>query len=1131
MSSSQKPVFYDPTNQRAKKLRFISLVLGFTLTVLLIIFLISILFVPSFTPLPLASFIKESRQKPPQQLSISASKAKIIEELEIKRAEEQKKYALEQERLQNSKKPLSPLVIGFMVNWDDNSFESLKQNFEKIDILSPEWLHIKDGTGNITLDNEGLQKEVTEYVRSRNSNLAIIPLVNNFGWQKSILHEVLRKNSTRAHLISELLKYIKDRKYAGISIDFENIDDIDQRNFSQFIEEISSTFHAENLQVSVNVIPDNPAYEFKRLSLAADHVILMMYDENIATDPAGPISGIDWYSELLTNLSKEIPSNKMIIAMGAYSNDWQGNNKAEQKSFEDALLTATDSEGVISLNPISLSSTYQYYDDTDKLHTVWMQDSVSLFNQYMIASRFSPAGVALWRLGGEDKSIWNFIGNSFDTTYTPDSVQALLGDVTYSYTLDYESDGEILKVTGLPHTGKRIVTFNPVTGLISKENFNDYPKPYVITQYGKSDRKIALTFDDGPDDSYTSKILDILKNKNAPATFFLVGENIGSFPSLVRREYEEGHEIGNHTFSHPNISEISQTQLRLELSVTERMIESSTGHQSLLFRAPFAVDSEPTTPDQMIPVAEVSRLGYLMVGMHIDPSDWESPPSGQIISRVLSQIESGQGNVVLLHDGGGEREQTVLALPKLIDTLRAKGYNLVLVSDLLGKSRDEIMPAIQVSDKFEKVSNTASFSIARVIVYILHLLFLFGLILGIIRFFMVGILALIEYLKERRKTFTPGFFPSMAVIISAFNEEKVINQTISTLLSSTYPNFEIIVVDDGSTDKTLEKVKETFGENNRVQIYHQENSGKSTALNFGIAKTSADIVVSLDADTIFPPVALSKLARHFEDPNIGAVAGNAKVGNRNNLLTKFQALEYIISQNLDKRAFSVLDAITVVPGAVGAWRRKALLEAGGFKSDTLAEDSDLTISIRKIGYTITYEDEAIGITEAPETVKNLIKQRFRWMYGTLQVGWKHIGALLNPKYGSLGLIALPNIIIFQLIFPIVSPLMDLTVIVSIFATLFTYNQHPESFSAGSLQHILYFYLLFLIIEILGAGIAFLFERKEDPRLLVWLIIQRFYYRQLMYYIVLKSLFTSLRGIAVGWNKFDRTGTVKIDNLK
>ncbi|MFZ1325495.1 MAG: glycosyltransferase family 2 protein, partial [Candidatus Contendobacter sp.] len=286
-----------------------------------------------------------------------------------------------------------------------------------------------------------------------------------------------------------------------------------------------------------------------------------------------------------------------------------------------------------------------------------------------------------------------------------------------------------------------------------------------------------------------------------------------------------------------------------------------------------------------------------------------------------------------------------------------------------------------------------------------------------------------------------------------------------------------------------------------------------------------DLIVALDADTVFTRDTIHKLVRHFANPRIGAVAGNAKVGNRISLLTRWQALEYITSQNLDRRAFDVLNCITVVPGAVGAWRRELIVQAGGFTHLTLAEDADLTMEIRRLGYAIVYEDAAVALTEAPDTVRGFIRQRYRWMYGTLQAAWKHRDVLFRPRHGALGFVALPNIFIFQVFFPLISPVMDLLLLWTLGSAALSYWQHPAEFSADALWRVLFYYALFVTVDYLAAILAFALERQESWSLLVWLFWQRFFYRQLMYYVAIKSALTSLRGVLVGWGKLERKATV------
>jgi cellulose synthase/poly-beta-1,6-N-acetylglucosamine synthase-like glycosyltransferase len=386
------------------------------------------------------------------------------------------------------------------------------------------------------------------------------------------------------------------------------------------------------------------------------------------------------------------------------------------------------------------------------------------------------------------------------------------------------------------------------------------------------------------------------------------------------------------------------------------------------------------------------------------------------------------------------------------------------------------------------------------------------------RALIIGILAIIEKLRpDHARMLDPP--PSVTVLIPAHNEESVIVQTVQSILLSDYPGMHVIVVDDGSSDSTLELLHSNFGRNSFVQIIHQVNRGKAAALNNALSNAQTEIVVTIDADTEIEPDAIRNLVRHFSDPMVGAVAGNVKVGNRSRWLTRWQALEYITSQNMEKRAFDLLNCITVVPGALGAWRRDAIESAGGITADTVAEDADLTIAIRRLGWRVTYDEYAIAWTEAPETASVLIRQRFRWTFGTLQSFWKHSGTLFRPKYGTLGWVALPNIFIFQIALPLISPIIDLM----FFGTLLLWGlaqlhitQIPQLWTSADVQRSVVFFLGFLIIDVLTCVIAFALERKEDWTLLIPVLLQRFYYRQLMYIVLFRSVKEAVSGRPVGW---------------
>jgi len=338
------------------------------------------------------------------------------------------------------------------------------------------------------------------------------------------------------------------------------------------------------------------------------------------------------------------------------------------------------------------------------------------------------------------------------------------------------------------------------------------------------------------------------------------------------------------------------------------------------------------------------------------------------------------------------------------------------------------------------------------------------------------------------------------------------------------------VIDDGSTDGTSDAVRTEFEGDSRVTLITARNGGKARAINLGLARADGDVVVVLDADTQFEPSTVSRLVRWFSNPAIGAVAGNAKVGNRINMLTRWQALEYISAQNLERRALATLGCITVVPGAVGAWRRESIIKLGGFPAETLAEDQDLTIMIQRAGEKVIFDPRAVAWTEAPDTLAGLAKQRFRWAFGTLQCMWKHRRVNLNPRYGALGLVAIPQVWLFQIALALISPLVDLALVLQIVRTVTDYLQHGDQFNSGNLLVTTSYYATFMAVDLTAAAIAFLMEKKEDYSLLWWLILQRFGYRQMMYYVVAKSVVRALQGRLVGWGKLERKATVTTNGL-
>lgn len=998
-----------------------------------------------------------------------------------------------------------PVVFGFYVNWDPASMVSLRMNLSRMTHLVPEWLTLKNGNGDVDDQSD------SDVIRiARDAKLPILAEINNFrnGWQAADLHRVLTNPAARENLVDNIYSNLEEHKFAGVNIDFEQLNPRDRDKMVSFMQELRVKLKPAGQIVTQSVPTGDSAYDLKRLAEIDDYIVPMVYDEHYQTSQPGPVASEQWFTGQLEQLAKVLPPAKTVIGFGNYGYDWVIGSKkgGVEVSYGDLIAAAeANKSGTIAWNSDTENPVLRYRNGQDQ-HEVWFLDAVTALNQVQDISDNGFRGVALWRLGAEDPGMWTVFGAQSwpDEKFDP----APLFKLSAQKSVQQYGSGEVLRITDTPHDGSRNV-WKDKDGNFN-EQYQHYPSYYVVESTGASKQKLmSITFDDGPSE-YTSQVLDILKQKQVPATFFVIGVNAEQFPSMLKREYAEGHTIGNHTYSHPNIAAESEERTQLELNTTQRLIEHDIGRSTRLFRPPYNADSHPQTPAEIVPIERAQAMGYITVAETIDPRDWEI---GTNADKILQQVleEKDDGHLILLHDGGGDRTATLQALPRIIDTLRAQGYQFVGVEQLMGKTRDQLMPAPSADEKrWASIEGEALITKGNFI-KALGVLFLAALYLTMLRSIVYGGLAIAQKVKsrKRKRNFDPGYHPGVSVVIAAYNEEKVIQRTVQSVLDNGYPDLEVIVVDDGSKDRTFETLETAFGGNPRVRIFTQPNRGKSGALNHGIREARNNILVAVDADTIFRQGTIAKLVRHFGDEKVGAVSGNARVGNRNKWITRFQSIEYICGFNLDRRALDLMNAITVVPGAVGAWRRDLIDRAGGFGHDTLAEDTDLTLAIRRMGYAIRYEEEAIAYTEAPETTKDLAKQRFRWAFGTLQAAWKHRDATFNPRYGFLGWVALPSIWIFQVLLAALSPFAEIAMIVALFA--------------GNWRIVLLYYFGLFLLELFTAILAFSLERAR-PWDLALLLLQRIYYRQLMYYVLAKSILYAMRGRLVGWGKLERKAT-------
>ncbi len=1124
----RRPIFYDAERVRWRRTRRVMEITGAFLTVLLAYFFVTI---AVSVELP-AGLLPDT--KPRYQALKSKKKPGPTREGRHRRVA----------NIGTVPASYDPLRAAFFVSWDPNSLASLKKHYKDIDLLIPEQLHAVTPDGALTIvDYERGQNTVKaapgeaiallkddklhQWMKSFTPplELPMMGLVNNYdgvNWRIKEMMQMLANPTARQKLVRDIVEYAAESHEAGIVVDFEEVPDSSQAHFRAFIGELAPAMHAVGLKLMIALPARDDAYDYEYFGKQCDAIVLMNYDQHWPYSPPGPIAAQDWFAENLRQVLEVVPAQKIVVGIANYAYDWAAAPKkrygaAEEVSIQEALLHADESDANVEFDSDSLNPHYSYYDEHNRVHQVWFLDAITAYNELRVSERLAVQGTALWRLGSADTSIWP----AWDATRPDDATRQKLTDLPPGPDLILEGDGDIWHFTDKPKRGRRSFEYDARSDLFTDENYDAIPLSYNIDQLGAANKKIVISFDDGPDPQWTPKMLDILKQKNVPAVFFVIGNMANQRPDILQREYAEGHEIGNHTFTHPRFDDIPQSELRWQLNLTQRLIESTLGVKSILFRPPYGIDHQPEYAEEVSQLPLAQEMGYLIVGQRIDPDDWslrdgKPIPAKEIVDSVLRQAD--KGNIILLHDGGGDRSQTLTALPKVIDALRARGYQFVSVADLLGKTRAKVMVPLSSEERLEARIDGVIFSLFQWFRFSIGTIFVLGIVLVSGRALIIGLLALIEKLRPDHAVM-PDPPPSVTVLIPAHNEESVIVQTMTSVLFSDSKDLRIIVVNDGSADKTGELLEANFSREPRVRIIHQLNRGKAAALSVAMSQADTEIVVTIDADTEIEPDAISKLVRHFSDPKVGAVAGNVKVGNRSRWLTRWQALEYVTSQNMEKRAFDLLNCITVVPGALGAWRKKAIEAAGGITADTVAEDADLTIAIRRLGWRVSYDEEAIAWTEAPEKPGQLIRQRFRWTFGTLQSFWKHGDTLLRPKYGTLGWIALPNIFVFQLVLPLISPIIDLMFFGSVLLwglAQFRVTRLPQLWTASDVEKSVLFFLGFLLIDVLTCIVAFALERKEDWTLLIPVLLQRFYYRQLMYVVLFRSVKEAVSGRPVGW---------------
>lgn len=1015
-------------------------------------------------------------------------------------------------------------VYTILPSFRDNAFLPLLRNCGRIDVIMPEWFEITGPSlalSDLVIDSE--TKAVLKSIKAERGAAVetwpVFNLADSLSAEAFVLALGDKKRS--ADLASRMVQLISGAQANGVCLRLQGIRAKDAKVLTPFVADLSSKSRAAGLRLCLVSAISDEQWTIPGLVDHVDKIIVTAYQEPWLGSHPQPLAPLDWFAAQVAQVQRDVPAPKLVVAIGGHAVDWVSGNAIPQRiSMAEAMFRISRAKASVEFSAAAGNSHASFFDRDGNRHQVWMLDAASVHNNLRVLRDLGITEVAVASLGEEEPAYWDAVSGrllngdlrSFGLPEFPDNVI-------------FTGEGPFYRLHKPGQPGLRMWQLNPESGLIEDVVYETIPQPLEMERFGaRAPNQIALTFDDGPEPVATARILDALKQHNAPATFFVVGRAALAAPALLQRAVDEGHTIGSHSFNHPHMEDLSPFLIRAELSATRSLVEGVIGRSPLIYRPPYLRGPGPINAHEASTFSVLEEEGYFVAGSDIVPEDWAGISAQEIVRQVFDELDKSGGNVIVLHDGKSTGMHTAEAVSLLIPALRARGYEIVALSTLLGVTTQAVMPPVG-----RAASAFKGFSVSAIGFGIASLVAMFWVCV----FASFGRSALLLFLSARRDPIYPRTFaknPSVSVLVPAYNEEKVIVGAVRSILASDYDNLTCVVVDDGSKDNTLAVVAEVFGADPRVKVLTQSNQGKWRALNNAFQQIDTEIAVCVDADTKIAPDAIQQIVAPFADSKVAAVAGTVVVANTSGLLTKFQSIEYITAQQIGRRAQDHLNGIMVVPGALGAWRVEVVRDVGLYSNQTLTEDADLTIWLRRGGYRVAYAENARSRTEAPADVRSLLKQRLRWSLGNLQTLWKHRGAFL--EFGPKRVFSMFDMVFFGYILPLVSPIVDLIFLYFLFDNLSDWHSGTASdgFDLSRLALI-----GMAAVQAMDIVVAWTAHRRDGVGLLrrIALIpmipLMNMLYRPLLYITVYRALWSALSGKLARWNKLNRLGTDQLKN--
>jgi cellulose synthase/poly-beta-1,6-N-acetylglucosamine synthase-like glycosyltransferase len=828
-------------------------------------------------------------------------------------------------------------------------------------------------------------------------------------------------------------------------------------------------------------------------------------------DPSSPLvapAPPDWFAAAMAEVRALIPGPKLFVALGGFGQWWQGSSGHNLRiSYGETLERAAAAAAEPLFDPTVGASRLRFLDKTRQVNDFWLLDAVSVHNQLAVLP--PGQGIIVWPLGYEDPAVWSVLNAP------PGPGHLLLdGPVDLSSQALTDLSGPAVGAILPAVTGQRRVETDRAVTLITAQTYDPLPQPNRVQRRGMEvPGGLVLAFEGLPDESDADTLLAILAEHEVTAAFFVNLPTVMDQAEVAKRLAAAGHELGLRIVPPLSDRPESLVAARMELNFIQLYLAEEFSHPAQLVLLRPGAGPPHFSRNALLAEAELLPHGLLPVRSSFD-APMGSVDLDEVVDRIWREGSFDQTQVITLdlREAGPDQLQPLSAM---LSDLINDGYRF-LAPALATGAGDAMPPTGGLPDHI--VSDHFAFVVADFLLNGVTVLFFVMLVISAA--FSLFYIAL-SLIRRPHGPIDPAFTPPVSVVIPAFNEEKVIAACVESILRSDYPELQVYIVDDGSTDHTAERVRDLVAQYPQVHLLREENAGKWHAANFALSRITTPIFVVADADSIFLPDTIRWLVQSFKDARVGAVAGLVEVGNRVNLLTDFQHQEYMVTQNVLRRAHEFFDGILVVPGAVGAWRTQAVREGGCFSGETITEDADLTVAVHRAGYRVRFEERARSVTEAPVTARAFLRQRLRWQLGMLQVSWKHRGVI--PSGLPVGFSVVDSIWFgpVSLLLALLDDILLFTVLGSaIYAIILR-----EAPTAGALPILLFTsYFIMTGIEVLRTVTAFWFERRWEWKMLFLIPFLRFGYRQLLYMTAIRGLFRAATGHPTGWYKIDRTGT-------